>query len=705
MLSIIPRAGAFLPSMSQTQVPELSVTLNPPVAEKRPYIHELHGDRRLDEYFWMRDRQDPAVMAYLNAENDYTQALMRPTEELQKSLYQEMLARIQETDLSVPFRKDDYWYYYRTEEGKAYPIHCRKRGSLDAPEEVLLDQNALAEGLDYFDLGIFQVSPDHRILAYAVDNNGAERFTLYFLDLETREFYPETVEDVYYSFAWGNDNRTVFYTQVDEANRPYKLFRHALGTDTQQDSLVFHETDDAYFLSIGKTRSQAYLLMELGSKVTSEVHYLDANEPTGEFQVFQPRTQGVEYSVEHHRDRFYILTNENAINFKLMKAPVSTPSSEHWETVLEHREAVLLEGVSAFTDHLVVYEREDGIPRVRICQLSTQTEHNIEFPEASFEVYEGANPEFDTSVLRFTYTSLLTPSSVFDYDMNTRQRELKKETPVLGGYDKTQYVTERLHATAADGTSVPISLVYKKGLEKTGDHPLLLEGYGSYGYSYPVGFSSTRLTLLDRGVMMAIAHIRGGSEMGRRWYENGKFLAKKNTFTDFIACAEHLIKEGWTSPQHLAIEGGSAGGLLVGAVVNLRPDLFKAAIAQVPFVDVVTTILDTSLPLSASEWEEWGNPNDPVYYEYMKSYSPYDNVEAKDYPAMLITAGLNDPRVSYWEPAKWTAKLRALKTDSNVLLLKTNMGAGHSGASGRYEHLKEIAMDYAFLFGQWGIAG
>jgi len=685
------------------QVPELSVAKHPPVAEKRPHVHSLHGNRRLDPYFWMRDRNDPAVMAYLNAENEYTQAMMKPTEGVQKALYDEMLARIQETDLSVPFRKNQYWYYYRTEEGKAYPIHCRKRDSLDAPEEVLLDQNALAEGHDYFDLGIFQVSPDHRILAYAVDTTGAERFTLYFLDLETRQLYPETVADVYYSFAWGNDNRTVFYTQVDEANRPYKLLRHTLDTSTEQDELVFHEPDDSYFLSIGKTRSQAYLLMHLGSKVTSEVHYLDANEPTGKFQVIQPRTQGIEYSVEHHSDRFYILTNEDAINFKLMKTPVSAPSPDHWETVLEHREAVLLEGISAFTDHLVMYEREGGVPRVMVCQLSTGEQHSIDFPEALFEVYEGANPEFDTAVLRFTYTSLLTPSSVFDYDLNTRQRELKKETPVLGGYDKSLYATQRLHATAADGTAVPISLVYRKGIQCAGNNPLLLEGYGSYGYSYPVGFSSTRLTLLDRGVVMAIAHIRGGSEMGRLWYENGKFLDKRNTFTDFIACAEHLIQEGWTSSNHLAIEGGSAGGLLVGAVLNLRPDLFKAAIAHVPFVDVVTTILDTSLPLSALEWEEWGNPNDPIYYDYMKSYSPYDNVEAKDYPAMLITAGLNDPRVAYWEPAKWTAKLRDLKTDNNILLLKTNMGAGHSGASGRYEHLKEIAMDYAFLFREWGI--
>lgn len=686
------------------QVPEKSATIQPPVAEKRPYTHSLHGNDRPDPYFWMRDRNDPAVIAYLEAENDYTAAMMRPTEDLQKALYDEMLGRIQETDLSVPYRKDDYWYYSRTEEGKAYSIYCRKKGSLDAPEEILLDQNELAEGHEYFDLGIFSISPNHQILAYAVDTSGAERFTLYFLDLATRTLYPETVSDVYYSFAWANDNRTVFYTQVDDAHRPYKLFRHTLDTPPEKDVLVYHETDDSYFLGVGKTRSNAYLMMSLGSKVTSEIHFLDANTPTGDFRPIQVRTHGVEYSVEHHSNNFYILTNEDAVNFKLMKTSVDQLDRAHWETVIPHREDVLLEGVSAFAQHLIVYEREAGIPQVRVQNLENGEEHQIEFPEPSYEVYESANPEFETTTLRFSYTSLLTPHSVFDYDLNTRNRELKKEQPVLGGYDKTEYVAERLMATAPDGTAVPISMVYRKGVTPSGDNPLYLEGYGSYGMSYPVSFSSTRLTLLNRGVVVAIAHIRGGSEMGRNWYEHGKFLHKRNTFTDFIACAEHLIQQSWTSPNHLAIQGGSAGGLLMGAVVNMRPDLFKAVLAHVPFVDVVTTILDTSLPLSALEWEEWGNPNDPVYYDYMKSYSPYDNVKPQDYPAMLITAGLNDPRVAYWEPAKLTAKLRDVKTDANLLLLKTNMGAGHSGASGRYEHLKEIALDYAFLFQQWGIA-
>lgn len=667
----------------------------PPVAEKHPHVHSLHGDRRIDNYFWLRDRHNPTVIAYLEAENTYTSAMMRHTESLQAALYDEMLSRIQETDLSVPYRKGDYYYYTRTETGKAYPIHCRKRG-IDAPEEVLLDQNLLAEGHEYFSLGVFQVSPNHKLLAYSVDTTGAEVYTLFFLDLTTGQLYPESIPETYYSLAWSQDNQTVFYTQVDAAHRPFKLFRHTLGSPVTHD-LVYHEPDDAYFLSVYKTRSEAYILLYLESTVTSEVHFLDASHPAESFQLIQQRSPGIEYSVEHHSDYFYITTNEGAINFKLMKTPITAFSKQNWQTVIPHREDVMLSDVSAFADHLVIYEREAGLPKVRVRKLSTGEEYYITFPEPTYEVAEDANPEFNTHTLRFSYTSLVTPNSIFDYNLDTQERDLKKETPVLGGYDRTQYVSERLQAKANDGTPIPLSLVYKKGIEKNGANPLLLTGYGSYGYSYPDSFSSTRLSLLDRGVVLAIAHIRGGSEMGRKWYEDGKLLKKKNTFTDFIACAEYLISEKWTSPEHLAISGGSAGGLLMGAVVNLRPDLFKAVVAQVPFVDVVTTILDPSLPLSVLEWEEWGNPNDKTYYDYMKSYSPYDNVEAKDYPAMLITAGLNDPRVSYWEPAKWTAKLRDLKTDDNILLLKTHMGAGHGGASGRYERLKEIAFEYAFI--------
>ncbi len=681
--------------------PETSSNV-PPIAPKRPEILSAHGDQRVDDYYWLRDRANPAVLAYLEAENAYTKAMMSHTESLQTALYNEMLGRIQETDLSVPYRKGDFYYYSRTETGKAYPIYCRKQGSLESPEEILLDQNELAEGHDFLELGVLAVSPNHQVLAYSIDTTGAERYTLRFLNLETREHFPEEILDTA-SVAWGNDNQTVFYAQLDDTNRPYKLWRHSLGSSIVEDVLLYHETDEFFYLGIGKTRSQAYILLSLNSKITSEVHFLNADQPMGGFQVVQPRSQGVEYDVEHHSDRFYITTNEGALNFKLMQAPVAAPTKDNWELVIPHREDVLLEGVSAFANHLVIHERKAGLPTLQIRQLSTGDSHYISFPDPTYNVDEGTNPEFNTSILRFNYTSLVTPWSVFDYNMDTQERELKKETPVLGGYDRSQYASDRLIATAVDGAPVPISIVYKKGLQRTGDNPLLLTGYGSYGCSYDPGFSSSRLSLLNRGVVVAIAHIRGGSEMGRRWYEDGKFLKKKNTFTDFITCAEYLIEQGWTSPQRLAISGGSAGGLLMGSVINLRPDLFHAVVADVPFVDVVTTILDDDLPLSVMEREEWGDPNDKLYYDYMKSYSPYDNVEAKAYPNLLITAGLNDARVAYWEPAKWTAKLRSLKTDTNILLLKTNMGAGHGGASGRYESLKEIAFEYAFLLDQWGL--
>jgi len=677
--------------------------VSPPIAEKYPHECLSHGDLRIDNYFWMRDRSNPKVIAYLEAENAHTQVMMQHTALEQTTLYEEMLSRIQETDLSVPYRKGDLYYYSRTEEGKAYSIHCRKKGSIDAAEEVLLDENELAQGQEYFRLGVFQISPDNQILAYAVDTNGSEQYTLSFLDLNSRKLYSESIADTYYSLAWGNDSKTVFYTKVDSLNRPFQLFRHALGTASESDVLIHHEQDEAYFLGVSKTRSEAYILMSLGSKVTSEIHYVDANNPTGSFQVIHSRTTGLEYEVEHHGSDFYIVTNDEAINFKLMKTPVESPSKENWQPVIPHREDVMISSVSAFLDHLVIYEREGGLPMVRVRKLSSNDEHRITFPEPTYSVSQGKNPEFNTTNLRFNYTSFVTPESVFDYDMETKKRDLKKETEVKGGYDRTKYTSDRIMATAADGVQVPISIVYKNGIEKNGSNPLLLTGYGSYGVNYPPYFSPNRLSLLDRGVVIAIAHIRGGGEMGRKWYENGKFLNKKNTFTDFIACAEHLINQKWTSSDRLAISGGSAGGLLIGAVINMRPDLFKAAIANVPFVDVVTTILDTSIPLTVLEWEEWGNPNDKIYYDYMKSYSPYDNVEAKDYPNLLITAGLNDPRVKYWEPAKWTAKLRELKTDDNILLLKTNMGAGHGGASGRYEKLKEVAFEYAFLLERWGL--
>ncbi|MEL6442087.1 MAG: S9 family peptidase [Cyanobacteria bacterium J06621_8] len=671
-----------------------------PIADKKPQELVTHGDSRIDNYYWLRHQDKPEVIDYLEAENSYTEQQMQHTEELQQSLYDEMLSRIKETDLSVPYRIKDYFYYSRTEEGKAYPIFCRKYQSLDAAEEIILDQNQLAAEHEFFSLGVASVSPDQQILAYSVDTTGAEQYTLYFLDLKTKQLYSEAIADTYYSFAWGNDNQTAFYTKIDVANRPYQLWRHTLGTNPEADVLVYQEDDESYFLGVGKTRSRAYILLSLSSMVTSEVRYLDADQPQGEFKLFQPRRQGIEYGIEHHRDRFYIVTNEAAVNFKLMSTEVDQPDPSQWQTEIPHRPDIMLDGVDAFADHLIIYERQGGLPTARIKTLSTGEITPLDFPEVTYSFSGGNNPEFNTTKFRFSYSSMVTPSSVFDYDLVTQERELKKETEVLGGYDRSLYDSERLMATASDGTKVPISLVYKRGIKRDSSNPLWLTGYGSYGFAYPVTFSSIRLSLLDRGYVVAIAHIRGGEEMGRKWYEDGKFLQKKNTFTDFIACAEHLIAEGWTSSDRLAISGGSAGGLLMGAVVNLRPDLFKAVVANVPFVDVLTTILDASLPLTVQEWEEWGNPNDPEYYDYLKSYSPYDNVEAKAYPAMLITAGLNDPRVKYWEPAKWTAKLRELKTDANSLLLKTNMSAGHGGASGRYEYLKETAFEYAFVLDQ-----
>ena len=682
----------------------MNPALTPPTAAKNPQELVKHGDKRIDPYYWLNQSDNSEVIDYLNAENNYTEEKMQHTQKLQQSLYDEILSRIKETDLSVPYRLQDYYYYFRTEKGKDYSIFCRKYQSLDAAEEILLDENKLAEGEEFFSLGVASISPNQKILAYSTDTTGAEQYTLFFLDLTTQKLYPETIADTYYSFAWGNDNQTVFYTKIDPTNRPYQLWRHTLGEDPSSDVLVYQEDDEAFYLSVGKTRSRAYILLDLGSKITSEVHYLDANNPQGAFDLFQPRQTGIEYSIEHHSDRFYIVTNEDAINFKLMTTPVDLPDKSNWKTEIPHREEVMLEGIDAFADYLVIYERQDGLPTARIQTLATGEIAQLDFPESAYSFAGGNNPEFNTTKFRFGYSSMITPSSVFDYDLETGERELKKETEVLGGYDRTLYASERLHAVAADGTQIPISLVYKKGIERDGNNPLWLTGYGSYGYAYPVTFSSIRLSLLNRGFVYAIAHIRGGEEMGRKWYEDGKFLHKKNTFSDFIACAEHLIAENWTKSDRLVISGGSAGGLLMGAVINQRPDLFKAVVADVPFVDVLTTILDTSLPLTVLEWEEWGNPNQPEYYDYIKSYSPYDNVLPQDYPAMLITAGLNDSRVKYWEPAKWTAKLRELKTDDNLLLLKTNMSAGHGGASGRYEHLKEIAFEYAFVLDRLSIS-
>ena len=677
--------------------------ITPPVAKVIPKADTLHGDVRIDNYYWLRDRSNLDVIEYIEAENEYTEAMMKHTEEFQEQLYKELLGRIKETDLSVPEKIDDYYYYTRTEEGKQYKIYCRKKGGLDSEEEVLLDQNELAIGHEYLYVGAYKVSPHHRLLAYSVDTTGSERYTLYIRDLDKNELSKEEISNTSYSVAWANDNKTIFYVTLDDVKRPFKLYRHTLGTDPNEDILIYHEKDDAFWLYISRTKSKEYLIMDLGSHITSEVHYLKADRPTDNFKLIHPRQHEMEYYIDHHGDKFYIMTNDNAKNFKLMEVSVQNPSKKNWKEVIPHRDSIKIDGFDVFKEHLVVYERENGLKKIRIMNLVNYEIHYVDFPEPVYTFWPSRNPDFNTNILRYTYTSLVTPKSVFDYNMDTRTRELKKQYEVLGGYEPSLYQSERIFARASDGTMVPISLVYKKGMVKDGDNPMLLIGYGAYGHSFEPYFSSNRLSLLDRGFIYAIGHVRGGGEMGRYWYEQGKFLNKMNTFTDFIESTEHLIAEKYTSSDKLVIGGGSAGGLLMGAVTNLRPDLFKAVIADVPFVDVLNTLLDPSIPLTVVEYGELGNPNEKEYYDYMKSYSPYDNVEAKEYPNILITAGLNDPRVQYWEPAKWTAKLRTLKVDDNLLLLKTNMGAGHGGSSGRYDYLKEIAFEFAFIFDLFGI--
>ncbi len=574
---------------------------------------------------------------------------------------------------------------------------------MDAPEEILLDENALAAGHDYLEIGVFKISPDQSLLAFSIDTNGSEDYTLYIKDLKNGSLLPDEIPFTYYSVEWANDNRTIFYVIVDQAQRPYKIYRHTLGSDPRKDVLVYHETDQAYEADLEKTRSKEYLLIKLESETTSEVRYLKADSPTDSFKVILPRQHEVEYSVSHQGDKFLIVTNDQAKNFRLMEAPVQDPSKANWKEVIPGRDSVKIDSIDVFKNHLVVYERERGLKKIRIMNLTNKEDYYIDFPDPVYTFWPERNPDFNTSLLRFDYTSLITPRSVFDYNMDTRTRDLKKRDEVLGGYDPKLYQSERIFAKASDGVMIPISLVYKKGLVKDGDNPLYLDGYGAYGLSSEPVFSSNTISLLDRGFVYTIAHVRGGGEMGRYWYDDGKLLYKKNTFTDFITCAEHLISEKYTSKDKLVINGVSAGGLLIGAVTNMRPDLFRVVIAKVPFVDVINTMLDPSLPLTVIEYEEWGNPSEKTYYDYMRSYSPYDNVEAKNYPSLLITVGLNDPRVSYWEPAKWTAKLRANKTDKNLLLLKTKMESGHFGSTGRYDELKDIAFEYAFVFEILGI--
>ncbi len=676
--------------------------MDAPKAKQIPGTTTIHGEVRTDMFAWLRDKNSREVIDYLEAENAHTEEIMSATKPLQKTLYEEMISHIKEADDSVPAKRGPYYYYYRTEKGKQYRIYCRKKDRLESAEEILLDLNIPGSAVKFLQLGVYKVSPDHQQLAYSLDTTGGENYTIYIKDLASGRLWDEKIPDTYYSLQWANDNRTFFYNTLDAASRPYRVYRHVLGTHPQNDTLIYEEKDERFFLEISKSRSGAFIFLNLQSKTTSEVRFLSADRPNEASKIFQPRTDLMEYSVEHWEDRFFVVTNENAVNFKIMETLSDKTSKDDWKEVVPHRNEVFIEGVDVFKDYLAVYERKDGLKKIWILDLRGRSGDYIENPESVHTMNAGENYEYDTPILRFEYTSLVTPLSTYDYDMSKRIRELKKEQEVPN-YDPSQYTTERITAKASDGTRIPISLVCKKGVKKNGNNPTLLYGYGSYGLSCDPVFSSSRLSLLDRGFVFALAHIRGGSEMGRRWYDQGKLLEKKNTFTDFIACAEELIRQQYTSNEKLVIHGASAGGLLMGAVTNMRPDLFKAVVADVPFVDIVNTMLDESLPLTVTEYEEWGNPKERVYYEYIRSYAPYDNVEKKNYPNVLITAGLNDPRVSYWEPAKWAAKLRAMKTDNNILLLKTNMGAGHGGASGRYERFKEIAFNYAFILYRLGI--
>ncbi|HWW92855.1 MAG TPA: S9 family peptidase [Vicinamibacteria bacterium] len=673
----------------------------PPVAPKAPKVDVLHGDRRVDDYFWLRDKTNPAVAAYLQAENAYTDAVMKPTAALREALYKEMLARIKETDESVPYRKGGYWYYSRTEQGKQYPIHCRRKGSREAPEAITLDLNQLAEGQKFMALGSYAVSDDASLLAYSTDNTGFRQYTLQVKDLRTGEVGPLRAERTG-SVAWCADNKTLFYTVEEESTkRQYRLYRHRLGTSAHD--LVYEEGDEAFSVSVHRTRSLRYLILSVSSHTTSEARYLPADEPGGDWRLIAPRLPDEEYDIDHHGDLFYIRTNDRGRNFRLVSASVGSPSREHWREVVPHRSEVMLEGVDVFRDHYILSEREDGLPQFRVAHLRTGEAHRLAFPEPVYSAFAGPNPEFDTATFRYSYQSLVTPSSVFDYDLERRESTLLKQTEVLGGYEAARYRSERGHATAPDGVRIPLSIVYKEGLKRDGHAPLYLYGYGAYGFPLPIAFSSNRLSLLDRGVVMAFAHVRGGGDLGKPWHDDGRMMKKRNTFTDFIAAAEFLIAENFTRADRLVIEGASAGGLLMGAVANARPDLFKAVVLKVPFLDVINTMLDETLPLTVGEFEEWGNPKKKEEYDYLKTYCPYTNLEAKAYPAMLVKTSFHDSQVMYWEPAKYVARLRTLKTDPRLLLLKINLEAGHGGASGRYDFLHEVAFDYAFILGQLGI--
>ncbi len=687
--------------LSFTLISHAETAATPPVAKRVEHREARHGATVIDNYFWLKEKSNPEVIDYLKAENAYTESLTKDLQPFEEALYKEMLGRIKQTDLSVPSRRGEYYYYSRTEEGKQYPVQCRRKGSMEGPEEILLDGNELAKGHTYLGMGGFQVSDDANLLAYSTDVTGFRQYSLHVKDLRTGETLPDTAERVT-SIQWAADNKTIFLTTEDAVTkRSDHLWRHTLGGSTLEP--IYEEKDELYTIRASRTRDKKFMFLNINSTDTTEVRYLRSDRPQGALAVFLPREKKHRYDVDHREGLFYIRSNKNAKNFQILTAPESDPSPKSWKVFIAHQPDVLMEGIDLFKNFAVALEKSKAVNGIRMFDFRAGKWESMSFPEPVYTASGAGNPEYDTHVYRYAYTSMITPQSIFDYDMETHQSTLLKRQEVLGGYDPAQYVSERQWATARDGVKVPLSIVYKKGFKRDGAAPLFLYAYGSYGIGMPASFSSQRLSLLDRGMVYVIAHIRGGDEMGEAWHDDGMLMKKKNTFFDFVDCADYLIKEKWTSKDHLVIQGASAGGLLMGAVVNLRPDLFRAVHAGVPFVDVMNTMMDASLPLTVGEYLEWGNPNEKAAYDYMKTYSPYDNLEKRAYPAMLVTTSLNDSQVMYWEPAKYVARMRTLKTDSNPLLLKINMGAGHGGSSGRYDRLKEMAFEYAWLLGQVGI--
>lgn len=677
-----------------------------PQALKKTKKLRVHNQVRIDDYYWLNDKENPAVINYLENENEYNAKMTAHTKEFQKKLFKEMKGRIKEDDSSVPYKLHGFWYLTRFEIGKDYPVYSRKKETLEAPEETLFDVNEMAEGFDYYSLGGLNLSTDNNLVAFGVDTISRRNYTIRIKNLESGEIFKEEIHNTTGGSTWANDNKTLFYTKKDEQTlRSNQIFKHILGTDPKKDQLVYEEHDEAFNTYIYKSKSQKYLIIGSHSTLTSEYRILDANTPEYDFKIFQTRVRGMEYGISHYKDHFYVLTNEGgATNFKMMKTPVENTEIQHWVEVIPHRDDYLLEDIDIFEHYLVVSERNNGLNKIKITRWDTGESYFVPFDNETYTAYTSINPDFDTDILRYTYNSLNTPTSVIDFNMTTKEKKVLKEQEVLGGnFDKDNYLTERIWADAEDGTKIPVSIIYKKGLKKDGENPLLLYAYGSYGSTIDPYFSTTRLSLLDRGFIYAIAHIRGGEYLGRKWYEEGKLLQKRNTFTDFIDVSKYLIEHKYTSNLHLYAMGGSAGGLLMGVIANMAPQLYNGIIAAVPFVDVITTMLDDSIPLTTGEYDEWGNPNDKEYYEYMLTYSPYDNVKIQDYPNMLITTGLHDSQVQYWEPAKWVAKLREKKTDDNILLFHINMEAGHGGASGRFEALKEVAEEYVFLLDLEGI--